>query len=94
MQRTMLSGSAENVRQTVRGLIDAWSPGGGAIVTAAQTMLPDVPWENVLALVETVREYGSRKNVDNRSMGSVVWHIVNRLNNRFKSRASQSGPVP
>jgi hypothetical protein len=46
------------VRSSVSRLIDAWAPGSGAIVTAAQTMLADVPWENVVALVETVRERG------------------------------------
>lgn len=57
MQSTMLTGSAEEVRGQARRLIEAWAPGGGAIVTAAQTMLADVPWENVCALVETVREH-------------------------------------
>jgi uroporphyrinogen decarboxylase len=55
MQSTMLNASAEGVRAATRSLIESWAPGGGAIVTAAQTMLPDVPWENVMALVETVR---------------------------------------
>jgi uroporphyrinogen decarboxylase len=57
VQSTMLSGSAAQVRSAARSLIEAWAPGGGAIVTAAQTILPDVPWENVLALVEAVRGY-------------------------------------
>jgi len=38
-------------------LIETWAPSGGAIVTAAQTMLADVPWENVQTLVDTIREY-------------------------------------
>ena len=58
MQSTMLGGRPADVRREVSRLIDAWAPGGGAIVTAAQTMVPDVPWANVLALVETVRERG------------------------------------
>src|SRR4030065_71924 len=42
------------VRREVRRVADAWVKGSGAIVTAAQTMLPDVPWENVVALVEEI----------------------------------------
>lgn len=57
MQSTMLRCSAQEVRAATRALAQSWAPGGGAIVTAAQTMLPDVPWENVLALVETVRAF-------------------------------------
>jgi uroporphyrinogen decarboxylase len=55
MQSTMLKSSAEEVRAAARALIESWAPGGGAIVTVAQTMLPDVPWGNVVALVEAVR---------------------------------------
>lgn len=58
MQSTMLNASAEGVRAATKALIESWAPGGGAIVTVAQTMLPDVPWGNVTALVETVRECG------------------------------------
>lgn len=58
MQSTMLNGSSSDVEQTTRRLIDAWTPGGGGIVTAAQTMLADVPWVNVQTLVDTIREYG------------------------------------
>jgi uroporphyrinogen decarboxylase len=57
MQSTMLRASAQEVRAATRALLRAWARGGGAIVTAAQTMLADVPWENVLALVETVRDF-------------------------------------
>jgi uroporphyrinogen decarboxylase len=57
MQSTMLNGSAEEVQQAVRDLIEVWAHRGGAIVTAAQTMLPDVAWENVQTLVDTVKDY-------------------------------------
>ena len=57
MQSTMRKGSAEDVRQAVRDLIEVWAHRGGGIVTAAQTMLPDVAWENVQALVDTVKHY-------------------------------------
>jgi uroporphyrinogen decarboxylase len=57
MQSTMLTGSAADVRAAVQRLAEVWAPGGAALVTAAQTMLPDVPWENVLALVDAVRAF-------------------------------------
>jgi uroporphyrinogen decarboxylase len=58
MQSTMLTGSPTEVERATRSLMDAWAPGGGAIVTVAQTMLADVPWENVQALVDTIRQHG------------------------------------
>ena len=36
-----------------------WKKGGGGIVTVAQTVLPDVPWQNVAALMETIEEFGN-----------------------------------
>jgi uroporphyrinogen decarboxylase len=56
MQSTMLREDADGVRRAVRSLVSEWSAGGGAIVTLAQTVLPDVPWENVAALIQTLRE--------------------------------------
>jgi len=55
VQSTMLEGSADDVRTAVGTLMREWTRGGGGIVTAAQTILRDVPWENVLALVEAIR---------------------------------------
>jgi len=54
VQSTMLGGSPDEVRRAAAELIRAWAPGGGGIVTVAQTILRDVPWENVLALVEAI----------------------------------------
>ena len=47
------TGTPSDVRRAVADLASSWDVGG--IVTAAQTMLPDVPWENVAALVEAIR---------------------------------------
>lgn len=58
MQKTMLNCSPAGVRSAVRELAAQWSTGG--IVTVAQTILPDVPWENVTALVDAVREQSTR----------------------------------
>ena len=53
----MQADNPQEVRRAVRNLIDAWAPGGGALVTVVNTLPLDIPWENTLALVETVREY-------------------------------------
>jgi uroporphyrinogen decarboxylase len=55
VQGTMLEGSPDDVRTAVRKLMIEWTRGGGGIVTAAQTILRDVPWENLLALMEAIR---------------------------------------
>jgi uroporphyrinogen-III decarboxylase len=55
----MPSPSVSKVRDEVRRITLEWKKGGGAIVTVAQTVLPDVPWENVVALMETVEEHGA-----------------------------------
>jgi hypothetical protein len=60
MQSTMLSTDPQNVRREVARLVEAWAHGGGTIVTLAQTLQPDVPWENVEILIQTVEEV-SRK---------------------------------
>jgi uroporphyrinogen decarboxylase len=54
MQQTMLSSTTEVVRRIVRRLVAEWGKGSGGIVTVTQTVLPDVPWQNVVALLESV----------------------------------------
>ena len=49
----------DQVRDEVRRITLEWNEGGGANGTLAQTVLPDVPWENVVALMETVKEYAA-----------------------------------
>lgn len=58
LQSTMTSAASPDVvRIVVRSLIDEWAPGGGGIVTVSNALPVDIPWENVVALVETVKEY-------------------------------------
>ena len=54
-QSTMPWGSPDEVRATVRDTIDLMGP--GLLVAPTHVLEPEVPWENVLALVETVHEY-------------------------------------
>jgi uroporphyrinogen decarboxylase len=56
LQSTMRK-SPDVVRQVARQLIDHWSVESGAIVSIANGLTIDIPWENVLALVETIRTH-------------------------------------
>ncbi|NMC59982.1 MAG: hypothetical protein GYA51_11485, partial [Candidatus Methanofastidiosa archaeon] len=56
MQSTMLNQNPNQVQKEIIWLVDNWAPGGGTIVTLAQTLQPDVPWENVEILFKTVEE--------------------------------------
>jgi len=57
LQTTMTSLDPKVVRETAKGLLEAWSINGGAIVTTTNSLPIDIPWENVLALVETIQDY-------------------------------------
>ena len=59
VQTTLPFGTPREVRDTVRRAIDKMSAGGGGYYCApAHRIRPEVPWENVVAFVETIREYG------------------------------------
>ena len=51
-------GSADQVRQSTRALIDVVSPGGGHILSSGNSITSAVQPENFLAMVETAHEYG------------------------------------
>ena len=53
-QTTMPFGSPEEVKQIVRERIRTVGRGGGLIVAPTHLVEPEVPWENLLALVEAV----------------------------------------
>jgi uroporphyrinogen decarboxylase len=57
-QTTMPFGTAAEVRQAVRDLIRAVGEGGGLLVAPTHLVEPEVPWENIMAFVEAVEEYG------------------------------------
>jgi uroporphyrinogen decarboxylase len=57
LQRTMTSLDPNTVRVETRQLLSTWSIEGGAIVTVTNSLPIDIPWENVLALVETIKEF-------------------------------------
>ncbi|NPV06399.1 MAG: hypothetical protein HPY83_00375 [Anaerolineae bacterium] len=57
-QTTLPFGSPTDVRQAVRELILAVGAGGGLLVAPTHLVEPEVPWENILALVQAVEDYG------------------------------------
>jgi uroporphyrinogen decarboxylase len=58
-QNVLPNGSPEDVRSEVKRVIGALGPGGGYLLSAVHTIMEEVPAENVLAMVEAAREYGS-----------------------------------
>jgi uroporphyrinogen decarboxylase len=59
VQTVMPFGTPQEVRDTVRRTIDGLSAGGGGYLCSTAHMIrPEVPWANVIAFVEAVREYG------------------------------------
>jgi hypothetical protein len=57
-QRTLPFGTPEEVRKEVRERIKAFAPRGGFVFNPSHNVQPRVPIENVLAMYETLREFG------------------------------------
>lgn len=56
--RILPFGSVEDVRQEVQRVMQILGPGGGYLLGAVHTVMNDVPPENVLAMVDAVKEFG------------------------------------
>lgn len=57
-QNTLPFGTAEEVRDEVKARIKTFGPRGGFVFNTVHNVQPKTPTENVLALYETLREYG------------------------------------
>ncbi len=57
-QTTMPFGTAKEVKETCKRLIEQVGVGGGLLLAPTHVIEPDVPWENVQAFIEAVDEYG------------------------------------
>lgn len=57
-QGAFSSGSPDEVRDEARRLLDDLMPGGGFVFAAGHNIQHEVPAENVIALFDTVLEYG------------------------------------
>jgi uroporphyrinogen decarboxylase len=45
------------VREHVRELLSVWSPGGGYVFQQVHNIMADIPPENIVAMLDTVREF-------------------------------------
>lgn len=58
-QHVLSQGTPEQVREDVRRRLEIFMPGGGFVWAPIHNIMADVPPENVLAMAETLAEYGS-----------------------------------
>ena len=57
-QTTLPFGTPEEVREACRVLIEKVGKGGGLLLAPTHMVEPDVPWENVQAFIDAIREFG------------------------------------
>lgn len=57
-QTTMPFGSAQEVAETTRRMIETVGKGGGLVIAPTHLLEPEVPLENIDAFYRTVRQYG------------------------------------
>jgi hypothetical protein len=56
-QKTLPLGNTDDVKNEVRRLIETFSPGGGFVFSGIHNIQANVPFENVLAIIEVLKEY-------------------------------------
>lgn len=56
-QGILPSGTPQQVKDDVRRNVEALAPGGGYVFNTIHNIQPDVPPENIVAMVEALREY-------------------------------------
>ena len=57
-QKILPFGTPGQVREEVKRCIDVFAPGGGYVVAAIHNIRPEVPPENIIAMIEAVHEFG------------------------------------
>jgi uroporphyrinogen decarboxylase len=58
-QRVLPFGSVDDVEAEVKQRIHELGPGGGFVVASVHAIQPDVPPENIIAMAEATRKYGT-----------------------------------
>ena len=56
-QTTLPFGTPETVRDTCRDLIRTMGEGGGFVLAPSHVVEPEVPWENIMAMISAHREF-------------------------------------
>ncbi len=59
LQEELMHGTADDVRRMVRAQCQGLMPGGGWVAAPGNTVTPDVPWENLVALFESLDRYSN-----------------------------------
>ncbi|MDH5174875.1 MAG: uroporphyrinogen decarboxylase family protein, partial [Elusimicrobiota bacterium] len=59
IQRLLPFGTPDEVKQGVRKVIGTLAPGGGYILAPSHNIEPDTPPENVVAMYEAAKEFGT-----------------------------------
>ena len=54
----ILPQTPEEIRESVRETIRIGAPGGGYILSTADSIRPETPWENVVAFFDAAKEFG------------------------------------
>jgi uroporphyrinogen decarboxylase len=57
-QRVLWAGTPDEVRDEVHRRVDDLKPGGGFVFASVHNIQPDVPPENIVAMLEALREFG------------------------------------
>lgn len=57
-QTTMPFGTPEEVKAECKHMIETVGRGGGLLLAPTHWLQPEVPWENIIAFTEAVKEYG------------------------------------
>jgi uroporphyrinogen decarboxylase len=60
--RILPFGTTQDVRVEVKRIIDVLGEGGGYMLSSVHTIMPDVPPENILAMVDAALEFGENKS--------------------------------
>jgi uroporphyrinogen decarboxylase len=60
-QTTMPFGTPKDVENNVKHMIETVGKGGGLVIAPTHLLEPEVPWENIEALINSVRKYGKYK---------------------------------
>lgn len=58
LQSELAHGSPDDVRCMVKAQCEALKPGGGFVASPSNSITPDIPWDNLVALFEALDEYG------------------------------------
>ena len=68
VQSTLSFGTPQDVKDTIREQIEVMGQNGGFFLKPANAVLPDVPWENIVAFFEAADEYGWYAAAPNRDL--------------------------